>query len=280
MSTRLLRCCHWLTAVGVLLLVLHGHTASAQCWGASAGGGSQYAGLREPNLNDPYERFLVMESARLRASFGVTSRVHMIDVKNAFADPGTGDVYFGRPMIELVRQQNPGNVEAGLRTILAHEFGHQIQFKMARLSHQPPPNPSPQNELQADCIAGIWMGITTKAKGPLDFNPWKPPTPLIKELQTSMILAAGIGDCNFFTPTHHGEPGSRRQAVNAGVDTATQSTQTITMRMLGVQPLNPGSEATFLFGESATFAWSWQVASKLYANEAYFYHRSPSGRVF
>lgn len=190
----------------ICLLIIIGHSSSAfaQCHGAKVPSGAtleQVAVPPDPAI--PVEKMLMEETARLNKSMGLNAKLFMLPKDmNAFASPN-GNTYFGRPFINFFAQMKQPDgrkfdnaaVFAAVKTVLAHEFGHLLQFDFAKRSGQPIPVPSPENECQADAISGLWMGMALadqRMNGQDAFI----------AIQTSFK----IGDTQYTSPMHHGSP--------------------------------------------------------------------------
>ncbi|WP_276166976.1 hypothetical protein [Zobellia alginiliquefaciens] len=99
-------------------------------------------------------------------------------------------------------------------SILAHEWGHQIQFLNFDDWQYPIPafNDTPEStrmtELEADFITGYFL---THKRG-ATYN-WK-------RVEDFLSAFFNIGDCGFESPGHHGTPAQRLAAAKAGFDLA------------------------------------------------------------
>ena len=99
-------------------------------------------------------------------------------------------------------------------SILAHEWGHQIQFLNVENWEYPLPafNNTPEStrmtELEADFITGYYL---THKRG-ATYN-WK-------RVEDFLSAFFNIGDCGFENPGHHGTPAQRLAAAKAGYDLA------------------------------------------------------------
>ena len=121
--------------------------------------------------------------------------------KNAYAGPDRV-IRFGYFMHnELIAQYPDGLPVAG---VLAHEWGHQIQFLFQWINaNQRTAKPT---ELEADAFAGFYMGL---AKG------WA--WGYINSYFNSVF---SFGDYHFNSPNHHGTPNERLAAARLGFETA------------------------------------------------------------
>lgn len=91
--------------------------------------------------------------------------------------------------------------DAALAYIVAHEYAHAMQtaFKFK-------PDITPISELQADCLAGLYLGVIDNVY----FDAAD-----IEEIQN---FAYRIGDDNTWAEDHHGTPAQRVSAVSIGIN--------------------------------------------------------------
>jgi predicted metalloprotease len=90
--------------------------------------------------------------------------------------------------------------------VLAHEFGHYLQFRSRATFSDPT---AVVRELQADCLAGYTMALTrVRSKDHAGF------------LERTFELAAALGDNAVYDPDHHGTPEQRVIALKTGYSTA------------------------------------------------------------
>jgi hypothetical protein len=108
-------------------------------------------------------------------------------------------IVFGDGMLDALEFMGIGNV--GSRVVLAHEFGHHVQFEDGLLdSALPAPEATRRVELMAD-VFGTYFA--THARG-LALN-------AKRVLQAERAFFA-VGDCAFDNPAHHGTPTQREHA--------------------------------------------------------------------
>ena len=133
---------------------------------------------------------------------------------NAVAFSGIPELGIGKKVL-MGDGLMEGHRAVGLRTIaekfiLAHEYGHQIQFANDIINdelEQTPEN-TRRVELMADAFAAYFMA---HRKGPFL-------QPLIITRYAKTAFAAG--DCAFDSPGHHGTPNQRRKAAELGGELA------------------------------------------------------------
>jgi len=138
---------------------------------------------------------------------------HPIFTFNAFAFPGAPQ--FGIPerivMGDGILQGMAavGLDENGARAILAHEFGHQVQFKdNLYTSPLTGPEATRRTELMADAFGTYYL---THKRG-LALN--------AKRLLPSQKSFYQVGDCSFGSDGHHGTPNQRLRSSAWGADLA------------------------------------------------------------
>lgn len=91
--------------------------------------------------------------------------------------------------------------DAALAYIVAHEYAHAMQTAFGFK-----PNITPISELQADCLAGLYLGVIDN----LYFDAAD-----IEEIQS---LADRFGDDYFWAADHHGTSAERVRAVSIGIN--------------------------------------------------------------
>jgi hypothetical protein len=140
---------------------------------------------------------------------------HPLFSLNAFAfsaevetDPIFADiadkVVMGDGLIAAVKELNLGFV--GPRTVLAHEFGHHIQFERGEIlpGQEPTPEGTRRTELMADALSAYFtihrsgLGLTNGR--------------VTETIRTFYI----VGDCQFYSPGHHGTPKQRARSSRWG----------------------------------------------------------------
>ncbi|NET55036.1 MAG: hypothetical protein F6K47_02175 [Symploca sp. SIO2E6] len=98
--------------------------------------------------------------------------------------------------------------DAALAYIVAHEYAHAMQTAFGFQ-----PNITPISELQADCLAGFYLGVIPNIV-----------------FDTSDILEIGsfahsVGDFETWHDDHHGTPKQRIKAVSIGIDASSEGMQ-------------------------------------------------------
>jgi uncharacterized protein len=112
-----------------------------------------------------------------------------------------GKIYYGEAIYRAAKSKNANNIANAM--ILAHEFGHQLQYTFGLPSVQE--NTVRSGELEADAMAGYYLGR------PYGFNAGSFPA-----IAAAYEFAASIGDNLFNNPNHHGTAPQRRSAVRLG----------------------------------------------------------------
>ena len=125
--------------------------------------------------------------------------------KNAYATPD-GRILFGYHMLFYTVSFYGELPVAG---ILAHEWGHRIQFTFGFTQSK-----VYQTELEADAFSGFYMALAKQWA-------WS-------QIQSYYASVYSNGDYNFNHPSHHGTPNQRLAAAYLGVTTAVKALQTNT----------------------------------------------------
>lgn len=96
------------------------------------------------------------------------------------------------------------------QAVLAHEFGHQIQYDLGILDHsiKYTPEHSRRTELMADAYAAYFL-----AHQEGNARQWK-------RAQQFLDIFFNVGDCDFENNLHHGTPEQRRAATEWGANLA------------------------------------------------------------
>jgi uncharacterized protein len=96
--------------------------------------------------------------------------------------------------------------------IVAHEFGHEIQYELGAFDKYGGSVPTMAFELQADCYAGTW------AKSAYDENRLED-----GDVQEALDAALAVGDFDTDNPGHHGTPEQREAAWSTGFESGDPS---------------------------------------------------------
>jgi hypothetical protein len=121
---------------------------------------------------------------------------------NALSLP-SGDILYGVGLFQQLVQAYGGD-GAPISGVLAHEWGHQIQFTYGWFtSNEPTSRPI---ELEADAFSGFYMALgESYSWGSID---------------NYFSAVTSFGDYNFNNPSHHGTPEERLAAAQLGFQTA------------------------------------------------------------
>jgi uncharacterized protein len=111
----------------------------------------------------------------------------------------TGRIYFGEAIFKWAYNRDSSNLINVM--ILAHEYGHQLQYAFGLPSTTE--NTARPNELEADGFSGYYL---RRGYGKSTFA----------SIATAYDAAFAIGDNNVNDPGHHGTPAQRRSAVRLG----------------------------------------------------------------
>ncbi len=150
-------------------------------------------------------------AARLDHVWGTRTALLVCDGTRVKFEAKPGTVYFVPDQARDLRFDN-----LGILYIVAHEWRHQVQFQRMGMANAF--SFSQQKELQADCLAGYFIGAVT---------PYAPDTE-----RRLMATAAAIGDDRIlhnarlagpfgnlvdqFTPSPHGNAQSRADVIQIG----------------------------------------------------------------
>jgi predicted metalloprotease len=127
---------------------------------------------------------------------------HPLAANNAEYCPSSDFIAYHRPF--AVRMYNRiGNAFVFL--LIGHEYGHAIQWRL----HQVPAL-SIQRELQADCLAGAYIGDSVRS-GVLVLEKGD-----VKALRTGLTVLGDSPGTPWFSPVAHGTGAQRVSAFNAG----------------------------------------------------------------
>lgn len=179
------------------------------CYAASYGAGSGYGERVGSSLGNPYYDQKMGEEVAIQGMFfnGIPATVSILyesspQHRNAYASPD-GHILFGYHMFYYTVQRYSELAVAG---VLAHEWGHQTQFRFGW------PTDNPGMELEADAFSGYYMALAKQWA-------WS-------QIQGYFANTYALGDYHFNSPSHHGTPDQRLAAAYLGVNTAIQAIQT------------------------------------------------------
>lgn len=132
----------------------------------------------QPKPADWLEPYLKEEVRHLSDSFGLHAGVQFMDGAGACVNVDDSVVLIGRGLpariLATIKKELPpvmkrpefadrdNIVRSGMRYVLAHEFAHLFQHARAAAGDSIPANEA-AFELQADCIAGLWLGYDPSA---------------------------------------------------------------------------------------------------------------------
>jgi len=160
-----------------------------------------------PSFGDANFDLRFGQETQIQASFwtGFPATVYPFDecpgVRNALSRPDHV-ILFGRNItVDTILSTGSDLPVAG---ILAHEWGHQVQFGYGWMNQAAPSVRS--SELEADAFSGYYMGLVKRWAGP--------------ELNTYFQRLFSLGDYQFNDPGHHGTPNERVAAGALGMQAA------------------------------------------------------------
>lgn len=140
---------------------------------------------------------------------------HPIFTFNAFAQPSfvfapvgiiPNKIVMGDGILEAYTAIGYGDVAP--RAILAHEFGHHIQFQLGLFTDENTPEATRRTELMADAYSAYYLSHARGAS-----MQWK-------RVQQFLVVFFNIGDCSFSSTNHHGTPTQRMAAAQFGYNVA------------------------------------------------------------
>jgi hypothetical protein len=158
-----------------------------------------------PSGNFRLDSFNQTEGMNLVNTYLVSPRMfYLVDPSpNAFATPEIanamgpdGTILLGQNLLAQQLTQDPSG--ATVVAVMAHEFGHLVQFRNGLRQ------PGKRAELHADFMAGWYLNLRGRYA-------WV-------NLQPALRLFYQLGDFQFNSPTHHGTPDERLAAAQAGFD--------------------------------------------------------------
>lgn len=162
-------------------------------------------------LYDSYYDSKMNEEVNIQKSFfqNIPANVYILyepnpSLKNAYASPD-GTIRFGYYMHYYTISLYGELPVAG---ILAHEFGHRVQFTLGWDDY----DQNSFKELEADAFSGFYLAIEKQWA-------WS-------QIQNYYSNVYAAGDYNFNHPTHHGTPQQRLMAAYYGVQIGLNALQT------------------------------------------------------
>ncbi len=133
---------------------------------------------------------------------------HPIFTFNAFAQPTFnfppyGVVPFKIVMGDGILQANTaiGYGDVAPQAILAHEYGHQVQFQVGVFTDESSPEATRRTELMADAFSVYFLAHPKGAA-----IPWQ-------QARQFLLVFYNVGDCQFTSDGHHGTPWQRLNAA-------------------------------------------------------------------
>ncbi len=171
------------------------------------GAESRVAGLTKTSGNLILDNKFNVEAGYLYNIFHVSPSLWMFSdyPANAYADVDNNCLLFGRTLLVTQLWENGGFPgEHAIAGIMAHEFAHFYQ------DEQELEESVPTKELQADYLAGYYLGIKSY------FAPTN-----IEVFARSLYE---MGDYGFRSPQHHGTPKQRITSMVAGFQAAKRGT--------------------------------------------------------
>lgn len=147
----------------------------------------------EDNVDGYREPTLTIVDGSASTPCGVASN----QVGPFYCPPNEG-IYVDPTFWVLLRQQfGASAAELAQIYVLAHEYGHHIQYITGIMEQHPNTSSGATSngvrmELQADCFAGAWVGAMTEQKDANGVPYLKPPTE--KQLADALNAASVVGD--------------------------------------------------------------------------------------
>jgi hypothetical protein len=140
---------------------------------------------------------------------------HPIFTFNAFAQSAFSFVPYGVVPDKIIMGDGImdafaaiGYADVAPQAILAHEFGHHIQFDLNLFEEVSGPEATRRTELMADAYSAYYLSHARGAS-----MQWK-------RVQLFLNVFFNIGDCSFTSEGHHGTPTQRMAAAKWGYEVA------------------------------------------------------------
>jgi hypothetical protein len=143
---------------------------------------------------------------------------HPIFTFNAFAQQGFSyppygnipdKIIMGDGILEAFTAVGYGDVAP--QAVLAHEFGHQVQFQLNLFGEVQSPEATRRTELMADAYSAYYLSHARGAS-----MQWK-------RVQQFLQVFFNIGDCSITSDGHHGTPPQRMAAAQWGYNLANEA---------------------------------------------------------
>lgn len=134
-------------------------------------------------------------------------------------------IYFSAPWLLSNFESLGGNNDFAIAYVVAHEMGHHVQHEAAILDEDGGiccGLITPQIELQADCLAGIWAN-SAYYEGQLEDT----------DVEEGVGAATLAGDYEFYDEDHHGTPSQRVSAFLTGYNSGQAVNCTTTVEAYG-----------------------------------------------
>lgn len=185
-------------------------SACAQCLLNHAGPGTAGTGYTafETTGNTELDAFFEREIRKTLMIFGLPAvdAYHYDDTgsPNAVAIPipgGMDQISFGLGLTTLLYRDFRLNPRAAVAGVISHEMAHILQYEKGGLDALP----EFKKELQADFLAGYFLGYTHKIELATD-----------QDAETFFDLFYSMGDTLFFSSDHHGTPEQRKRCALQG----------------------------------------------------------------
>ncbi|MGN6619176.1 MAG: hypothetical protein ACTHJ5_18515 [Ilyomonas sp.] len=133
---------------------------------------------------------------------------HPIFTFNAFAQSGFNFPPYGAIPPKIILGDGIleglaaiGYKDVSTQAVLAHEFGHHIQFQLGLYGNEVTPEATRKNELMADAFSAYYLSHARGAS-----MQWK-------RVKQFLQVFFNIGDCQFNDVGHHGTPAQRMAAA-------------------------------------------------------------------
>jgi uncharacterized protein len=153
-----------------------------------------YAGIRQVDVSKANPKL------KWNVPTGADSKSNCGKIGGSMYCTSNNTIYIAKDQIQDAYKYG----DAAIAYIVAHEYSHAIQEK----SGIDGSNNVTRHELQADCLAGFYMGIIPN----VDFDE--------QDIREIAAQAYAIGDKEFNNAQHHGTPRERQAAVLKGFEAA------------------------------------------------------------